>query len=1105
MQGTRNIHVERIEKFLSDTYFTDVNLRGKIYPVIDKNACNLKVSEKCDRITFDESQSLKYESCKVGKVFGPSWSSFWFQVSIDVPQSMKGEEVHFLWNSSSEALIWRDGAPIQGLTGGTWVDKRIEYKLFDVAEGGEHVELVIEMACNGMFGVGRDGLINACDPTKTFTLVQCEIGVFDRDAYTLFTYLTMLHDVAKNNTSNTYNPQPTNTNPSMTEFTQRANQALRLANDLINQVDVDDRTTFKPAIERAQKEFFEQANGDGCHGVSAIGHCHIDVAWLWPYAETKRKCARSFATQLLYMDYYRDYKFVQSQAQLYSWTKQLYPQLYARMLVMASKGQWVTTGGTWVEMDGNLPGGESFVRQFLHGQRFFKSEFGQYCTEFWLPDTFGYSGQLPQVVRHAGISNFITQKLSWNNINKFPHSTFIWEGIDGSRVLTHFPPANTYNSAADVKEVQMCESNHKNNDVSNNSLMIYGHGDGGGGPNIEMIERLSRLSDTNGIPQVKLQSPAEFFKVIEKDKDRLPVWIGELYFELHRGTYTTQANCKKGNRKCEQLLHDVEALSTILDLHKVEGFQYPRLKELWELLLLNQFHDVLPGSSIGMVYKDAAEHHGHIQQQVYDIIKKTMAHLVGGNVSGEHQEHSVAGDDDAFDLVVFNPSPFDCEKIIELPDHFESPQKSINGHPLAAIKVPSYGFVRVNQATFSKSMENIAFARVNGDGSVALENPFLQVLVTKEGAISSIVDRRVNRQVIDANEKVLGGIGNRFVLYDDQCLFWDAWDVEIYSQNKYKVLGGAEGGAKIIENGPYRVAIEFSYPQLTSKSSIKQIIYLSNNSPRIDFETVVEWHENRKMLKVEFPTTIRAMNCKYDIQFGHVERPTHKNTTWDVAKFEVCGHKWADLSEYGYGVALLNDCKYGYSVSGGVMRLSLLRSAKSPDDEADMGTHRFTYSLLPHTGDLQQSGVITEGYALNTQFHTVQVPSTPVSLQELPFNLPTLQSFVRVNCAISNSLASTTSPTLPPSPTLLQPPPLLTSSVIIETLKKCEEGDGYIIRVYESFGGKTNYSFNFCPSANISTIVPVNGLEEELKDERSYKPGESIPINPFQIQSFKLV
>jgi len=1059
MQKHQSITIERIEKFLSDTYFVDSNIYGRIYPEINKDAVTLQVSEVCDRISYNDAQKLKYKEGKVGDVFGPSWTTFWFKVHVQVPTSWKGKVVHFLWNSSSEALIWRNGIPIQGLTGGTWVDKRVEYKLLDNSQGGEVFDFEIEMACNGMFGVGKDGLINPCDPNKTFTLTRAEIGVFDKEAYELYTYVSMLYDISKN----------------FKEESLRKVQAIWVANDIINKCNVSDPSTYHQCIQLAEK-FFDQKNGDAMTTVSSIGHCHIDIAWLWPYAETKRKCARSFATQILYMDQYKEYKFTQSQAQAYKWTKELYPELYQKIKEKVAQGQFIPTGGSWVEMDGNLPSAESFIRQFLMGQTFFKKEFGEYCNVFWLPDTFGYSGQLPQVIRHMGIDYFMTQKLSWNNINKFPHNTFIWEGIDGSSVLTHFPPANTYNSAADVKEVVMSSTNNKDIDRSNHSLLVYGHGDGGGGPTIEMIERLTRLSDTDGIPKVEFNTPEQFFKKLEPDRQNLLTWVGELYFELHRGTYTSQALTKKGNRVCEFELHASELLSSYCDI-LIKDYKSPDFNPLWELVLLNQFHDVLPGSSIGMVYKDALEHHQQVISDTKKLTNSSIGQIVDSLVATDKSSIDSKQEEKSDFIMVYNPIDFSVSRVVEIPrssnqsisdQNHSSLQTTYNGVPLATISVPANGFSVVDisskDSIINEQPKVPSTAEQLADGSIVMKNAYVELTISKQGNISSLIELQTGREIIPS-----GQVGNSFVLFEDICLFWQAWDIEIYSQEK--PISNLIGSVKLLEKGPLRSVVQCHFSQgfPSGNSSLTQSIILYHNSARIDFETECDWHEKNKLLRVQFPTNIRSTFATYDIQAGHLTRPTHTNTSWDMAKFEVCGHKWADLSEYDFGLSLLNDCKYGYAIHDGCLQLSLLRAPKAPDEDCDMGHHSFTYSIYPHTGTVQSCGVIKEGYQLNTKFYL----SEPFSLSK--------------NTHVETSLISTDK-----------------RSVVIETIKKAEDGNGHIVRVYESFGGHTSFQFttSILPIP-FKTITPVNGLE--IQQSQPVPWNSKFTLSPFQIKSFKIL
>ncbi|KYQ88724.1 alpha-mannosidase [Tieghemostelium lacteum] len=1052
----KKVTTERIEKYISDTYFTDANIYGKIYPLINKDAVSLKVTtEKTDRLSYNDAMKLSFRDCKVGEVFGPSWVTYWFKVHIEVPKEWKGKIVHFLWNSSSEAMIFKDGIPVQGLTGGTWVDKRIEYKLFDkVADGGELVNFEIEMACNGMFGVGKDGLINPCDETKTFKLERAEIAVFDEKAYKVYTYLTMLYDIAKN----------------FPEDSVKASQAIWCANEMINHLNVQNSQTFDVVIEIAKK-FFSLKNGDSQTVVTATGHCHIDVSWLWFYAETKRKAARSFATQVLYMDYYPEYKFTQSQAQLYQWTKELYPELYQKIKEKVVKGQWFPVGGTWVEMDGNLPSGESFIRQFLMGQRFFKKEFGEYSKVFFLPDTFGYSAQLPQVINHMGIRNFMTQKLSWNNINKFPHNTFIWEGIDGSQVLTHFPPANTYNSQADVKELVESATNNKDIERCNHSLMLYGNGDGGGGPTIPMLDRLHMLKDTDGIPKVKFSSVDEFFDTIEGCRENLLTWIGELYFELHRGTYTSQAATKKGNRYCERELHSLEMIMSLCD-HYLGTSLYRdhrnSLQELWELVLLNQFHDVLPGSSIGLVYKDCYEHHQKVLQTTKKLIDKTLEVLVS------HISPSSSTGSNTY-VLLFNSNDFEITRTLEMPVQTKTLQKSYHGQSLQTVTIQPNSVKLVNLTTMEATKPQVPVTLKESELDLFIQNQYIKLTMDKtNGKIRSLVLVNGDRELIKHGE-----YANEFVLYEDIPLFWDAWDVEIYTQEKPIQKPKSTHVPKVLESGPLRVVLQCQF-QTDENCVITQLITVNHYSSRIDFETTVHWKESRKILRVEFPTNIRSPNANYEIQFGHIERPTHFNSSWDVAKFEVCGHRWADLSEYGAGLSLLNDCKYGYSIHNGLMKLSLLRAPKAPDAECDMGTHNFTYSLYPHDGRLQDTGVIAQGYQVNSDFYQSSCfHSDNANLEHK--QIPSDKAFITTD----------------------------KNSVIVETVKLAEDNNDLIVRVYESYGGHAKFHFVSNQSIDHFTeIKECNGLEEPLSTHSTVEKltlSNEFSLTPFQIKTFRFI
>lgn len=1055
MQRHRKITVERFEKFVSREYFSDVNFSGKMYPFKSQDAVKISVFNAPDRVPYSEAIKAQYRETKVGESFGPTWSTHWFHVECTVPQEWAGHEVQFIFDSDSEGMIWMDGIPKQGLTGGG-CDRRVEYVLTPKAQGGDKFDFYVEMAANGIFGVGKDGFINPPDPNRYFGLKICELRVLDRLAYDLYMDFLVISELSKH----------------LPEDSPRAAQALYVANRMVNEIDVNNRETWKQASELA-REFFAAKNGDGQHQVFATGHCHIDVAWLWPYAETKRKAARSWASQILYMDRFPNYKFVQSQAQLYEWTKQLYPELYERLKEKVAKGQFIPVGGTWVEMDGNIPSGESFVRQFLFGQRYFFQEFGQYCTEFWLPDTFGYSAQLPQIMQLAGIENFVTQKLSWNLMNKFPNTTFWWEGLDGSRVLTHFPPADTYTASCSVEQMLFSVKNHKDKERSNDSLYVFGHGDGGGGPTVEMLERMKRYGNVDGMPVVNPSTPQKFFdSVREKSKDLLS-WVGELYFELHRGTYTSQARTKRGNRKGELLLRDIEFYS-VLARHISDKLAYPqeKLAELWKLLLLNQFHDVLPGSSIGMVYTDAENYYSQIENEGAQLKNAALQ-----AIEGSHEQ--TKGKSEA-SVLVYNSLSWARAEVVELdniPSELQGKflQMSHRNKPLAYVNAPAMGYHLNDIEEQNKTYQsNFKFGVTTKDqrDSIILENEFLSVVINKEdGSLLSLYNKKLERETIPANDR-----GNKFILFDDWCLYWDAWDTEVFHLEKFNVLDKTflkDVQVEIVEAGPLRASVRFSC-SLTPQSKLVQYITLTGSSPRVDFDTEVDWHENRRFLKVEFPTTVRNSAATYDVQYGFLQRPTHYNTSWDLAKFEVCGHKWADLSEYGCGLAVLNDSKYGYAAHGNKVRLSLLRSPKSPDDQCDMGQQLFRYSVFPHNGSIQQSGLVQQGYEVN-----VPVTCSPV---------------LASSGAVPNQQWDNKSLFFIDKP-----------NVIIDAVKKAEDSDCVIVRMYEAFGGRVRASVGSHLIQSAKKVTICNVLENDVDGEGLvFDEGVvEVELNPFQVLTLK--
>ncbi|KFV05117.1 Alpha-mannosidase 2C1, partial [Tauraco erythrolophus] len=864
------------------------------------------------------------------------WETCWFKVELSIPPAWAGQEVHFVWESDGEGMVWRDAQPVQGLTK---EGEKTSYILTSSLKETEphSLTLYVELACNGLFGAGKGSMIAPPDPDRRFTLSKAELVVFNRDVYELLVDLEILLDMAQ----------------LLGEENQRSFQALYTANQMVNVCDVTDPSTF-PAARHLAAEIFSQRNGESQHTIHAVGHCHIDSAWLWPYEETIRKCARSWVTVLRLMERNPELTFACSQAQQFEWVRSWYPGLYAQIQDFVAKGQFIPVGGTWVEMDGNLPSGESMVRQFLQGQRFFQEQFGRICSEFWLPDTFGYSAQLPQLMCGCGIRRFLTQKLSWNLVNTFPHHTFFWEGIDGSRVLTHFPPGDSYGMHGRVEEMLKTVKNNKDKGRVNHSAFLFGFGDGGGGPTQKMLDRMKRMSDTDGLPRVQLSTPDQLFSVLEKESSQLCTWVGELFLELHNGTYTTQAQIKKGNRECERILHDVEVLST-LAVARGGALQYPasQLQQLWrvEILTINAPKLAQTGWTELLVVEDALQYYAEIRRTGARLQEEAVQSLCGDLLQPKAASTE--------STLVLNTLPWERTEVI-------SRTGPAGTETLALVTVPSMGYAIVREPLVPP--QPVAVRRQE-DGAIAMENGVIAVCLDALGRLTSL------RLVDSERESVPDGCcANQFALFDDVPLYWDAWDVMDYHLETRKPVTTLLKPLEITLAGGLRGSASFSL-RIGESSTLTQEIILDATCPYLRFQTQVEWKEAHKFLKVEFPVQVRSTNATYEIQFGHLQRPTHWNTSWDWARFEVWTHKWLDLSEHGFGVALLNDCKYGASAHRNVLSLSLLRAPKSPDAMADMTHHQFTYAVMPHLGTFQDTGVIQRAYNLNFPLHAVPASS----------------------------------------------------------------------------------------------------------------------------------
>lgn len=848
---------------------------------------------------------------------------------------------------------------------------------------------------------------------------------------------------------------------------------LNILNDVINKVDlrIAYSKEFYSSLEEAN-DYVKENLYSGSFGqdalVTCVGHTHIDVAWLWRYCHTREKTVRSFTTVLSLMDQYPEYLFMSSQPQLYEFLKEDHPGVYERVKNRVKEGRWEPEGGMWVESDTNVPSGESLVRQFLYGKRFFEKEFGVESKILWLPDVFGYSGALPQIMKKSGIDYFMTAKLKNNEFNKFPYHTFMWRGIDGTEVLSHITIycPNFYNGMADQGDIVESWNNYEQKSINNDVIFPYGYGDGGGGPTKEMLETIRRYN--NGLPGAPAAKPGkagEFFDRLNervRGNRQLPTWVGELYYEVHRGTYTSMAKNKKNNRKAEFLYTTAEWAASLNGL--LFGTYYPseELNRGWKDILLNQFHDVLPGSSIKDVYKDTDVIYSKIFESGKRILEEGLDRIaasistdcesltVFNQLSWERKglvEFVYPSDKKLIYLVSDDGKTFVCQKVGE----------KENGYIAAVGGISPKGY-----STFKISGDASCTYNSNDSISISktlLENKFFRISVDGHGNFTNIFDKQAGREVLKPGER-----GNVLQAFEDKPRGEDNWNLDIFYSEKMWQVDDVEY-MDVLESGPVRGMLRIARKFLNS--SIIQDVILYNDIPRIDFKTFIDWKEKDIVLKAAFPVDINADRATYEIQFGHIERNTHWNTTWDMAKFEVCGHKWADLSENGYGVSLLNDCKYGYDIKDNRMRLTLLRCGTMPNPDADKEVHEFTYSLYPHSEDWREGGTVQEAYDLNC-------PLTGRVVGKQDGSLPGSLAMVKVN----------------------------KENVIVEVVKKAEENDETILRVYEAYNRRGKVKVNLYK--NIKRITECNLMEKEDEEVRFDGSEFSFNIKPLEIKTFKV-
>jgi alpha-mannosidase len=1007
VRGEREITRQRIEKYLTKI----------VRPAIVAGRRPLEVSAlhlPGEPVPPAEAMAATdYQRCEIGEPLGGMWGTTWLRVEGTIPHEWAGSEVRAavdlgyrgLPGFGGEALVFENGCAAGAIN-----SRHREHTVTLGAVGNEEIRLHLEVAANPAVPWGALSwplLGPDFDGEPLYRLGSTHLVRIDERAEAAYHDLRVLFELAE----------------ALGPADHRSTEILTALDEVCSAVDLDDVADSLSAARPLWAPLLDRPASTSAHLMSTSGHAHIDTAWLWPVRETRRKCARTFASVLGLMDRYEELHFACSQAAQHAFVEADHPELFDRIRKRVEGGRFEPVGSMWVESDTNVPSGESLVRQIVHGKRYFLDRYGIETVDLFLPDAFGYSGALPQILRRAGISYFLTQKLSWNEIDTFPHNTFWWEGIDGSRVLAHCPPADTYNGDFSVGEVLGAVERFAQHGRSRRSMYLYGFGDGGGGPTREMLESARRMADLDGLPRMTHDSVRSFFETVasEPGTERLPLWSGELYLERHRGVFTTQAAGKAGNRRCEQLLRDAELWCSVAaaalrpatpeagsdddarnGIVPMAGYPADALDAAWKTVLLNQFHDILPGSSINWVHKDARADYAEVADRVGTLVDGALGEIAGLVDSGRSNDPVIvfnSGTHGFRDVVEVDLSPDSGRAIpaaaIDVAGGSEPVQNLGDGRIIFSAAVPGCGWARYDLAAAAPPIGTGPFGAtgIRGGGGSGewtgeraddstkaeivdgriLRNGLVTVTVDDEGLLTAVHDEIHDRAVL-----ARGSRGNLFQVHADLPNDTDAWDVDRnYFDNVTDLTGGVES-IEVVENGPVRAALRVVRRfGAAGESVIDQLIRVTAHSRRVEFVTTVDWHEEHRFLKVAFPVAVRSPSADFEIQFGHTQRATHENTSWDRARFEVPAQRWANLGETGYGVALLNDCKYGYDVRGNVIRLSLLRSPSWPDPEADRGRHVFRYALLAHGGDLATGLVTEEAENFNLGLRAVRPASNP--------------------------------------------------------------------------------------------------------------------------------
>ncbi len=961
-------------------------------------------------VPYSQIAEAEFEEFQVGSPWGRGWSTSWFRITATIPDDLPdGARRELIINPGyssegpgfqCEGLVYElDGTPIKG------VHPRNQYVPVPAhLNAGDTWTVLLEAASNPAVHSGR-GLEIYSDLDTTpdrplYWFQYADLGVLDEDVFGLDLDIAVLNELQGE----------------LPAGHHRKQQILTGLEQALDALDLRDISRTAAAARAVLAPLLAVPASASEHTVSAVGHAHIDSAWLWPIRETVRKCARTFSNITALAQDYPDTVFGCSQQVQYAWMRDRYPAVYERIKAAAKKGNWAPMSGMWVEPDGNLPGGEAFARHFLYGKKLLAEDFGTTTDEVWLPDTFGYSAALPQICRLAEARYFMSQKMSWNKTNVFPHHTFWWEGIDGTRIFTHFPPSDTYNSEMTAREVHRSRNTFKDSGPANHTMMAFGYGDGGGGPTREMIERARRMADLDGSPKVVIESARDFFARAIEEYPTAPVWVGEMYLEFHRGTYTTHVKTKQGNRRTEHLLFEAELWCATAALQVGYAYPYDELDDLWREALLLQFHDILPGSSIRWVHREAHEKFEELRVRLEAVIADALRALSG-------QPGSTGA--------------------------------AVNGSPFARRGVPAFG-----AGTLQRTAEHVTVER--DEDEVVLDNGLLRATIAADGTVRSLYDLTHHREVLPEGSRAA-----LLQLHPDHPNQYEAWDIESFYRNVTVDLVDHDS----FEMTGDAVVVRRSFDNSTAITRIS----LAPDEPRLDVTVDVDWHERERLLKLAFPLDVHATHYTSEIQYGHVTRPAHANTSWDAAMFETAAQRWVHVGEAGYGVAVINRGTYGHDVSRPTgqdgrgsepttVRLSLVRGPLYPDPRADEGGHSVTVSLLAGA-DIAAATVA--GYEAALPLRTVLGSGWD---------------------------------------------PIVTSSnpaVVISAVKLADDRSGdVIVRLYESLGGRATttvtYGIDAADTSLVNLLERTDGTTETLAEAVPVEGGVSLALKPFQIVTLRV-